>query len=285
MRAVLRILWLSATLASAYMPLATPRSGIAPLLRAPIPQPASRVPRLVASAAEPPRPSNREAEAPRRTTPPVASAAGEPQNSGTSFELYDERWLQLGYLSLLALLSDWVCFSVAAAPETWEATYAHDPATLIDIFLFTNVFFCFAEPAIVRRVGLRNCIVGAAIVMSSGCALRSGIPLTGAVPSYPFVVAGTMSERSPSDRAAWLTPEVDATPAPARRHHAGGGGPSEPGGALIDVPRDRERPAASRPERGGGVTRTRGRRGLNLRGRTRETTGNSQRTIGRRRVE
>ena len=156
MRAVLRIVWLSATLASAYMPLATPRSGIAPLLRAPIPQPASRVPRLVASAAEPPRPAATPPEAPRRTTLPVASAAGEPQNSGTSFELYDERWLQLGYLSLLALLSDWVCFSVAAAPETWEATYAHDPATLIDIFLFTNVFFCLVEPVLVRRFGLRR---------------------------------------------------------------------------------------------------------------------------------
>ena len=77
------------------MPLATPRSGIAPLLRAPIPQPASRVPRLVASAAERRGPTQ-QLEAPRRTTPLVASAAGEPQNSGTSFELYDERWLQLG---------------------------------------------------------------------------------------------------------------------------------------------------------------------------------------------
>ena len=111
---------------------------------------------------------------------------------GMETKLYPQRWVQLGYLAVLALLSDWVCFSVAAAPETWVQTYAHDPATLIDIFLFTNVFFCFAEPAIVRRVGLRNCIVGAAIVMSSGCALRSGIPLTGAVPSYPFVVAGTI---------------------------------------------------------------------------------------------
>jgi MFS family permease len=111
---------------------------------------------------------------------------------GMETKLYPQRWVQLGYLAVLALLSDWVCFSVAAAPETWVQTYAHDPATLIDIFLFTNVFFCFVEPAIVRRIGLRNCIVGAAVVMTSGCALRSGIPLTGAVPSYPFVVAGTV---------------------------------------------------------------------------------------------
>ena len=190
MRAVLRIVWLSATLASAYMPLATPRSGIAPLLRAPIPQPASRVPRLVASAAEPPRPDATPPEAPRRTTLPVASAA-EPPGSSQTFELYDERWLQLGYLSLLALLSDWVCFSVAAAPETWEATYAHDPATLIDIFLFTNVFFCLVEPVLVRRFGLRSVVVGAAGLMCAGCALRSGLPLSGDVPAWVETVSET----------------------------------------------------------------------------------------------
>jgi hypothetical protein len=107
-------------------------------------------------------------------------------------QLYPQRWVQLGYLATLALLSDWVCFSVAAAPETYVQTYAHDPATLIDIFLFTNVFFCFLEPMIVRRVGLRNCIVGAAVVMTAGCALRSGLPLSGSVPSYTPVVAGTI---------------------------------------------------------------------------------------------
>ena len=62
-----------------------------------------------------------------------------------SSALAGEAWSRV--LSLLALLSDWVCFSVAAAPETWVTTYNHDPATLIDIFLFTNVLFCFLEPS------------------------------------------------------------------------------------------------------------------------------------------
>lgn len=44
------------------------------------------------------------------------------------FKLYPQRWVQLAYLALLAFLSDWVCFAVAAAPDTWEATFAHDPA-------------------------------------------------------------------------------------------------------------------------------------------------------------
>ena len=93
------------------------------------------------------------------------------------YQLYPYRWVQLAYLSLLALLSDWVCFSVAAAPDTWEKAYGHDPATLIDVFLFTNVLFCLLEPAIVRRVGLRAVVVGAAFVMAAGCLLRSGVPL------------------------------------------------------------------------------------------------------------
>ena len=55
-----------------------------------------------------------------------------------------QRWVQLAYLSLLALLSDWICFSVAASPSTFEAAYpGHSAASLIDIFLFTNVASCF----------------------------------------------------------------------------------------------------------------------------------------------
>ena len=83
-----------------------------------------------------------------------------------------------------------MCFSVAAAPKTWEATFSHDPATLIDIFLFTNVVFCFLEPGIVRRFGLRAVITGAAAIMSAGCLLRSGLPFVGSgMPSYEMIVA------------------------------------------------------------------------------------------------
>ena len=116
---------------------------------------------------------------------------------GMETKLYPQRWVQLGYLAVLALLSDWVCFSVAAAPETWVQTYAHDPATLIDIFLFTNVFFCFAEPAIVRRVGLRNCIVGANALIPEG----KEIPDNSLVVGMPGRVARSLDEAA----AAGLT--------------------------------------------------------------------------------
>eukprot|EP00966_Prymnesium_polylepis_P100003 2315491-Prymnesium_polylepis.1 len=125
-----------------------------------------------------------------RAAAPRCSGAEEP--SPGKYTLYPTRWVQLGYLSLLALLSDWVCFSVAAEPEIWQATYGHDPATLIDIFLFTNVLFCLLEPTVVRRAGLRTVIVGAAFLMSAGCLLRSGVPFTGAEPAYAQIVAGTV---------------------------------------------------------------------------------------------
>eukprot|EP00959_Pyramimonas_sp_CCMP1952_P175825 3674018-Pyramimonas_sp.AAC.1 len=34
--------------------------------------------------------------------------------------LYSQRWVQLGLVSLLALISDWVCFGNSAIPNTWE---------------------------------------------------------------------------------------------------------------------------------------------------------------------
>ncbi|KAK3284806.1 hypothetical protein CYMTET_7569 [Cymbomonas tetramitiformis] len=112
-------------------------------------------------------------------------------------KLYPQRWIQLGYLSGLALISDWVCFSVAATPGTWDALYHRNASTLVDIFLFTNVAACFVEPAVVNKFGLRKVVVMAAAVMTVGCALRSGVvPATffpGAVmPDYATEVAGTV---------------------------------------------------------------------------------------------
>ncbi|CAE8623601.1 unnamed protein product [Polarella glacialis] len=106
--------------------------------------------------------------------------------------LYQQRWVQLFFLALLALLSDLVCFSVAATPTTWEKVFGQDPALLIDIFLITNVFACFLEPFVIRKFGLRIPIVAAGMLMAVGCALRSGVPFVGDLPGYSTVVAGTM---------------------------------------------------------------------------------------------
>ena len=100
--------------------------------------------------------------------------------------------MQLGYLSLLALLSDWICFSDAAAPVPFEAAYGHDPAVLIDLFLATNVMSCFFVTDAVQKYGLAKTIKGAGCLMAGGCFMKSGIPfVTGFVP-YEWLVAGTI---------------------------------------------------------------------------------------------
>ena len=90
-------------------------------------------------------------------------------------KLYGQRWVQLAYLSLLALLSDWICFAMAAVPSLFESAYAgHTSASLIDIFLFTNVASCFIVTDVVNRFGLKNSIQFGAVLMTAGCLLRSG---------------------------------------------------------------------------------------------------------------
>jgi len=120
-------------------------------------------------------------------------------------QVVPQRWVQLAYLSLLALMSDWVCFSVAAAPSTFESNFGHSASSIIDIFLFTNVATSFLVTDIVSKFGLQRAIQGAAIFMTAGCWIRSGF---GFVPNisfsnsvvetgnilvdYPWIVAGTV---------------------------------------------------------------------------------------------
>eukprot|EP00962_Isochrysis_galbana_P037694 scaffold13235_cov118-Isochrysis_galbana.AAC.5 len=52
----------------------------------------------------------------RLAVAPIASGAKE---SGGDWVLDSHRWVQLGLLSLLALLSDWTCFATVAVPSEW----------------------------------------------------------------------------------------------------------------------------------------------------------------------
>ena len=148
-----------------------------------------------------------------------APSNGSENGSDLEPRVYGQRWVQLAYLSLLALLSDWICFSVAASPSTFEEAFpGHSAAGLIDMFLFTNVASCFLVTDTVNRFGLERAIKGAAALMTVGCVLRSGLmflapaasalgmndaaaavldaPLLAAGPdglaSYTSVVAGTI---------------------------------------------------------------------------------------------
>jgi FLVCR family MFS transporter 7 len=106
-------------------------------------------------------------------------------------QLYPQRWVQLGYVSLLALLSDWVCFSSAAAPDAWVELYGRAPEALVDVFFLANMVGCCAFTDIADYLGLRTVVVGSAWLMAVGCLLRSGLPF-GTLPSYELVVAGTV---------------------------------------------------------------------------------------------
>ncbi len=53
---------------------------------------------------------------------------------------YPQRWFQLLYLSLLAMVSDWVCFLMALVLRAYARAYpGRTSEGLIDLFLATNV--------------------------------------------------------------------------------------------------------------------------------------------------
>lgn len=108
--------------------------------------------------------------------------------------VYFQRWIQLTYLSLLALLSDWVCFSLAAAPEAFEEYYeGYSSASLIDLFLFVNVASCFCVTDLVSKFGMKTSLRTAAGLMCVGCWFRSGLNLWDTkLESIENVVIGTI---------------------------------------------------------------------------------------------
>ncbi|KAJ1489447.1 hypothetical protein T484DRAFT_1780119 [Baffinella frigidus] len=61
-----------------------------------------------------------------------------PAADGEEYILYQNRWVQLGLLSLLALLSDWACFAAVGGTKEWTSQFHHNPEELIDLFLITN---------------------------------------------------------------------------------------------------------------------------------------------------
>lgn len=112
-----------------------------------------------------------------KRNPALQSSATDEPKYPMEPQVYPQRYTQLAYLSLLALLSDWICFSLAASPSSFSAAYPNSSAAdLIDIFLFTNVASCFLVTDVVAKFGLGKCIKGAAAIMTMGCLLRSGAP-------------------------------------------------------------------------------------------------------------
>lgn len=95
--------------------------------------------------------------------------------SSKYFKVYWKRWLMLMYMSLLNLLSDWTCFSVAPiALLTTEAFQDVNPEHLVTIFLFANTFSTATEPILLSRLGLRKTVVFGSFLLMIGNIVKSG---------------------------------------------------------------------------------------------------------------
>ena len=117
----------------------------------------------------------------------ISNASGKETSTGDAegdvvtggFRVYWRRWLMLMYMSLLNLLSDWTCYSVAPiAVLTSEAFGAIDPESLVTIFLSANAVASGLEPIILGRLGLRRTVVFGSLLLMLGSIVKSGgLPL------------------------------------------------------------------------------------------------------------
>lgn len=105
----------------------------------------------------------------------VLNGNGPEPSPQEEYTLYGDRWVQLGILSLLALLSDWACFAAVGSPKAWIYSFKHNPEELVDLFLCFNVAACLLFTDITRIFGLRKVVTTAAGLMAVGCTLRSGV--------------------------------------------------------------------------------------------------------------
>lgn len=91
------------------------------------------------------------------------------------YKIYSSRWIMLAYMSMLNLLSDWTCYSVAPiALLTIDAFGEVDPESLVTCFLFANAIASAMEPAILGRLGLRRTVVFGAALLMIGSIVKSG---------------------------------------------------------------------------------------------------------------
>jgi len=111
----------------------------------------------------------------------------------TMYTKYPKRWAMLFYMSVLNLLSDWTCYSVAPISVlTGNVFETIQPEVLVTLFLATNAIATAFEPTILSRLGLRNTVVLGAFLLMIGSVVKSGgVPgLTGTVVEEWRIYAG-----------------------------------------------------------------------------------------------
>ena len=91
------------------------------------------------------------------------------------YKVYWQRWLMLMYMSVLNLLSDWTCYSVAPISMLTEEAFGNiDPERLVVVFLGANAIASISEPVILSRLGLRRTILFGALLLMIGSIIKSG---------------------------------------------------------------------------------------------------------------
>ncbi|KAL7539707.1 hypothetical protein ACHAXR_009598 [Thalassiosira sp. AJA248-18] len=91
------------------------------------------------------------------------------------YKVYSSRWIMLAYMSMLNLLSDWTCYSVAPiAMLTVKAFGDVDPESLVTVFLGANALASALEPAILGRLGLRRTVLFGGFLLMMGSIVKSG---------------------------------------------------------------------------------------------------------------
>ena len=100
------------------------------------------------------------------------------QQDDEYYTIYPTRYLMLAYMSILNLLSDWTCYSIAPIAQLTKIKFGTgiNPEGLVTIFLLANTISTILEPAILGRLGLRRTVlVGALLLMCGSIVKSSGV--------------------------------------------------------------------------------------------------------------
>ncbi len=81
-------------------------------------------------------------------------------------ELHPSRWAMLLYLSLLNLLSGWICFSIAPVATMLKGDI--DVESLVSLFLIASAAATFCAPASLSCLGLRHTVLLGAVLLQVG---------------------------------------------------------------------------------------------------------------------
>lgn len=88
--------------------------------------------------------------------------------------LHPSRWAMLFYISLLNLLSGWICFSIA--PVAILLRESVDAGLLVSSFLIASCFATFFAPATLSRFGLRRTVLLGAFLLLVGLKVCCATP-------------------------------------------------------------------------------------------------------------